>query len=71
MLIWFDVTTLHRQKKVKTEPSWRIFSLKELHAATNSFNYDNKLGEGRFGSVYWGKLWDGSQVMIILNLLDI
>ena len=41
---------------------WRIFSLKELQAATNNFNYDNKLGEGGFGSVYWGQLWDGSQV---------
>ncbi|VVB00437.1 unnamed protein product [Arabis nemorensis] len=52
------------KKKVKSEPSWRIFSLKELHAATNSFNYDNKLGEGRFGSVYWGQLWDGSQIAV-------
>ncbi|KFK38942.1 hypothetical protein AALP_AA3G180100 [Arabis alpina] len=52
------------KKKEKTEPSWRVFSLKELHAATNSFNYDNKLGEGRFGSVYWGQLWDGSQIAV-------
>ncbi|EFJ15482.1 hypothetical protein SELMODRAFT_118274, partial [Selaginella moellendorffii] len=43
---------------------WRIFSLKELHSATNSFNYDNKLGEGGFGSVYWGQLWDGSQIAV-------
>jgi hypothetical protein len=41
-----------------------IFSLKELHSATNNFNYDNKIGEGPFGSVYWGQLWDGTQVMI-------
>uniref|UniRef100_A0A1J3HMT5 PTI1-like tyrosine-protein kinase n=1 Tax=Noccaea caerulescens TaxID=107243 RepID=A0A1J3HMT5_NOCCA len=53
------------KKKGKTEPSsWREFSLKELHAATNSFNYDNKLGEGRLGSVYWGQLWDGSQIAV-------
>ncbi|KAJ0250427.1 PTI1-like tyrosine-protein kinase [Hirschfeldia incana] len=52
------------KKKVKTEPSWRIFTLKELHAATNSFNYDNKLGEGRFGSVYWGQLSSGSQIVV-------
>ncbi|CAM6129111.1 unnamed protein product [Calypogeia fissa] len=44
--------------------TWRIFSLKELHAATNNFNYDNKLGEGGFGSVYWGQLWDGSQIAV-------
>ncbi|CAN7018791.1 hypothetical protein IGI04_022155 [Brassica rapa subsp. trilocularis] len=54
-----------RKRNVKTEqPSWREFTLKELHAATNSFNYDNKLGEGRFGSVYWGHLADGSQIAV-------
>lgn len=46
----------------KKDASWRIFSLKELQSATNNFNYDNKVGEGGFGSVYWGQLWDGSQV---------
>ncbi|KAM7253860.1 hypothetical protein ACFE04_031542 [Oxalis oulophora] len=53
-----------RKDKGKKQPSWRIFSLKELHAATNNFNYDNKLGEGGFGSVYWGQLWDGSQIAV-------
>lgn len=43
---------------------WRVFTLKELHLATNNFNYDNKLGEGAFGSVYWGQLPDGSQVQL-------
>eukprot|EP00246_Nothoceros_aenigmaticus_P015265 TRINITY_DN6261_c0_g1_i1.p1 TRINITY_DN6261_c0_g1~~TRINITY_DN6261_c0_g1_i1.p1 ORF type:complete len:373 (-),score=45.97 TRINITY_DN6261_c0_g1_i1:176-1294(-) len=51
-----------RDKKGKN--TWRIFSLKELHAATNNFNYDNKLGEGGFGSVYWGQLWDSSQIAV-------
>lgn len=54
---------LYRKGQGKKQLTWRIFSLKELHAATNNFNYDNKLGEGAFGSVYWGQLWDGSQVM--------
>ena len=54
---------MHRKEQGKKQATWRVFSLKELHAATNNFNYDNKLGEGRFGSVYWGQLWDGSQVM--------
>ncbi|KAJ4845515.1 hypothetical protein Tsubulata_013037 [Turnera subulata] len=53
-----------RKKRDKKEPTWRIFSLKELHSATNNFNYDNKLGEGGFGSVYWGQLWDGSQIAV-------
>lgn len=42
--------------------TWRIFSLRELYAATSSFNYDNKIGEGGFGSVYWGQLPNGDQV---------
>ncbi|KAF8100282.1 hypothetical protein N665_0227s0015 [Sinapis alba] len=52
------------EKEAKTEPPRKVFSLKELHAATNSFNYDNKLGEGRFSSVYWGQLSDGSQIAV-------
>ncbi|KAL8497166.1 hypothetical protein ACS0TY_020741 [Phlomoides rotata] len=48
----------------KRDATWRIYSLKELQLATNNFNYDNKLGEGGFGSVYWGQLWDGSQIAV-------
>lgn len=48
----------------KKRTTWRVFSLKELQSATNNFNYDNKLGEGGFGSVYWGQLWDGSQIAV-------
>ncbi|CAK9148799.1 unnamed protein product [Ilex paraguariensis] len=43
---------------------WRIFTYKELHAATNGFSEDNKLGEGGFGSVYWGKTSDGLQIAV-------
>lgn len=53
---------LYRKDESKKRATWRVFSLKELQSATNNFNYDNKLGEGGFGSVYWGQLWDGSQV---------
>uniref|UniRef100_A0A5B7APS7 Protein kinase domain-containing protein n=1 Tax=Davidia involucrata TaxID=16924 RepID=A0A5B7APS7_DAVIN len=53
-----------RKVQGKKQSTWRVFSLKELHAATNNFNYDNKLGEGAFGSVYWGQLWDGSQIAV-------
>lgn len=41
---------------------WRIFTYKELQSATNGFSEDYKLGEGGFGSVYWGKTSDGLQV---------
>ncbi|CAI0394063.1 unnamed protein product, partial [Linum tenue] len=44
--------------------SWRIFTYKELHVATNGFSEDNKLGEGGFGSVYWGKTNDGLQIAV-------
>ncbi|XP_065851244.1 PTI1-like tyrosine-protein kinase At3g15890 [Euphorbia lathyris] len=44
--------------------TWRIFTYKELHTATNGFSEDNKLGEGGFGSVYWGKTSDGLQIAV-------
>ncbi|CAK9329804.1 unnamed protein product [Citrullus colocynthis] len=44
--------------------SWRMYTYKELHAATNGFHDDNKLGEGGFGSVYWGKTTDGLQIAV-------
>ncbi|XP_048133953.1 PTI1-like tyrosine-protein kinase At3g15890 [Rhodamnia argentea] len=44
--------------------SWRIFTYKELHSATNGFSDDNKLGEGGFGSVYWGKTSNGLQIAV-------
>ncbi|CAD5168563.1 unnamed protein product [Musa acuminata subsp. malaccensis] len=53
-----------RQRRKKGSPTWRVFSLKELYSATNNFNYDNKLGEGGFGSVYCGHLRDGSQIAV-------
>ncbi|PIN08536.1 Non-specific protein-tyrosine kinase [Handroanthus impetiginosus] len=49
------------KKPRKKDSTWRIFSLKELELATNNFNYDNKLGEGEYGSFYWGQIWDGTQ----------
>ncbi|KAF8658600.1 hypothetical protein HU200_059061 [Digitaria exilis] len=44
--------------------TWRIFTYKELYAATNGFSEENKLGEGGFGSVYWGKTSDGHQIAV-------
>lgn len=60
---------MSRKNQGIKESSWRIFSLRELQLATNNFNFDNKLGEGRFGSVYWGQLWDASQVRQALLLV--
>ncbi|KAL0906402.1 hypothetical protein M5K25_024894 [Dendrobium thyrsiflorum] len=44
--------------------TWRLFTYKELHAATNGFSEDYMLGEGGFGSVYWGKTADGHQIAV-------
>ncbi|KAE8664480.1 putative Cysteine-rich RLK 29 [Hibiscus syriacus] len=35
-----------------------------LHAATNSFSHNNKLGEGGFGPVYKGTLADGKEIAV-------
>ncbi|KAG6660345.1 hypothetical protein CIPAW_03G099300 [Carya illinoinensis] len=41
---------------------WEMYSLKELLHATNNFHQDNKIGEGEFGSVYWGRKLTGVAV---------
>ncbi|XP_048446932.1 probable LRR receptor-like serine/threonine-protein kinase RFK1 isoform X5 [Pyrus x bretschneideri] len=40
------------------------FTLKQLKAATNDFDYDNKIGEGGFGPVYKGQLPDGRVIAV-------
>lgn len=54
-------------KKGRDYP-WEIYTLKELLNATNNFHDDNKIGEGGFGSVYWGRTSKG--VEAILNILN-
>lgn len=48
--------------KENVDYPWEIYTLKELLQATNSFNKDNKIGEGGFGSVYWGRTSKGVDV---------
>ncbi|KAK8501908.1 hypothetical protein V6N12_019647 [Hibiscus sabdariffa] len=38
--------------------------LDTLHAATNHFSHENKLGEGGFGPVYKGTLADGKEIAV-------
>ncbi|KAM7503943.1 hypothetical protein LguiB_002847 [Lonicera macranthoides] len=38
----------------------KLYSYKELRIATENFSPDNKIGEGGFGSVYKGRLKDGT-----------
>ncbi|XP_072969473.1 cold-responsive protein kinase 1-like [Typha angustifolia] len=42
----------------------RIFSYNELRKATQNFNEANKVGEGGFGSVYKGRLRDGTVIAV-------
>ncbi|CAN1158965.1 PTI1-like tyrosine-protein kinase At3g15890, partial [Linum perenne] len=43
---------------------WDIYTLKELLYATNNFHNDNKIGEGGFGSVYWGRTNKGVEIAV-------
>ncbi|XP_022922949.1 PTI1-like tyrosine-protein kinase At3g15890 [Cucurbita moschata] len=43
---------------------WEIYTLKELLQATNNFSNDNKIGEGGFGSVYWGRTSKGVGIAV-------
>ncbi|CAN7127246.1 unnamed protein product [Brassica rapa subsp. narinosa] len=40
------------------------FSLKQLKVATDNFDPLNKIGEGGFGSVYKGRLPDGTLIAV-------
>ncbi|XP_028794481.1 LEAF RUST 10 DISEASE-RESISTANCE LOCUS RECEPTOR-LIKE PROTEIN KINASE-like 1.2 isoform X1 [Neltuma alba] len=41
-----------------------VFSYSELEAATNHFDPSTELGDGGFGTVYYGKLEDGREVAV-------
>ncbi|XP_020540202.1 LEAF RUST 10 DISEASE-RESISTANCE LOCUS RECEPTOR-LIKE PROTEIN KINASE-like 1.1 [Jatropha curcas] len=41
-----------------------IFTYTELEEATNNFASENELGDGGFGTVYYGKLVDGREVAV-------
>ncbi|XP_030522181.2 putative serine/threonine-protein kinase [Rhodamnia argentea] len=47
-----------------TPQGFRVFSYKEMKAATKEFHPSNKIGEGGFGSVFKGWLQDGTPVAI-------
>ncbi|KAK7314933.1 hypothetical protein VNO77_33465 [Canavalia gladiata] len=50
-------------KNTKDYP-WEMYTLKELLRATNNFHQDNKIGEGGFGSVYFGRTSRGVEIAV-------
>ncbi|XP_047342025.1 cold-responsive protein kinase 1-like [Impatiens glandulifera] len=46
----------------------KMYTYKEMQLATDNFSIDNKIGQGGFGSVYRGKLKDGT--LVALKLLS-
>ncbi|XP_021859161.1 probable leucine-rich repeat receptor-like serine/threonine-protein kinase At3g14840 isoform X2 [Spinacia oleracea] len=45
-------------------PQIGLFTYKQIKTACNNFNAANKIGEGGFGSVYKGRLWDGTHIAV-------
>ncbi|XP_028775157.1 putative serine/threonine-protein kinase [Neltuma alba] len=48
----------------ESEGAFRVFTYGELKSATRSFDSSNKIGEGGFGTVYKGRLLDGTFVAV-------
>ncbi|KAJ8752801.1 hypothetical protein K2173_008536 [Erythroxylum novogranatense] len=48
----------------KGDYPWELYTLKEILQATNNFQDDNKIGEGGFGSVYWGRTSKGHEIAV-------
>jgi hypothetical protein len=62
----FSLVFIARSKKNSSrEYPWEIYTLKEILHATNNFHDDNKIGEGGFGSVYWGQTSTGTEAIIL------
>ncbi|WCJ39524.1 CRINKLY4 related 3 [Euphorbia peplus] len=55
-----NLRNLHREEE---------FTFAELSTATNDFSDDRKIGDGRYGTVYKGKLPDGREVAIKRNYI--
>ncbi|XP_028791118.1 G-type lectin S-receptor-like serine/threonine-protein kinase At1g11410 [Neltuma alba] len=48
----------------RAQPSLPCFSIKTIMVATNKFSNENRLGQGGFGSVYKGSLFNGQEIAV-------
>ncbi|KAG7964052.1 hypothetical protein I3843_09G149400 [Carya illinoinensis] len=61
----FEESSTTRERNRSTRNSdLQIFDLRMIVAATNNFSVSNKLGEGGFGSVYKGSLYNGKEIAV-------
>ncbi|KAF6159516.1 hypothetical protein GIB67_032287 [Kingdonia uniflora] len=54
----------YTDRSEKRELDFPTFSFLSIVTATSNFSFDNKLGEGGFGSVYKGKLANGKEIAV-------
>ncbi|KAL8131552.1 cold-responsive protein kinase 1-like isoform X2 [Apium graveolens] len=61
--------TIDIEEEISSIQNIRLYSYKELQIASNDFSVVNKIGRGGFGSVYKGKLKDGT--LVALKVLSV
>uniref|UniRef100_A0A0E0IMS3 Protein kinase domain-containing protein n=1 Tax=Oryza nivara TaxID=4536 RepID=A0A0E0IMS3_ORYNI len=52
------------KNRTSVDYPWETYTLKELLQATGNFSESNKLGEGGFGTVYWGRTSKGVEIAV-------
>ncbi|XP_061352572.1 cysteine-rich receptor-like protein kinase 25 [Gastrolobium bilobum] len=55
-------------EEITTEMNSLQFDFRSIQEATNKFSVENKIGEGGFGSVYWGMLPNNGQEIAVKRL---
>ncbi|XP_018437396.2 probable LRR receptor-like serine/threonine-protein kinase At1g29720 [Raphanus sativus] len=64
LFLCLGVLCWRRCVREETKGDRGAFTLRQLRAATNNFDQANKIGEGGFGSVFKGKLADGTLIAV-------
>ncbi|KAK9095598.1 hypothetical protein Scep_027067 [Stephania cephalantha] len=59
-----EFNSINASRKHQHGSDMQLFSFSTIAAATNNFSMANKLGEGGFGPVYMGKLYEGQEIAV-------